>query len=123
MKYFSIIGRSLFALPLFIFGLNNIFFIEKAKLSVPQYLPSPEYWAYGVAVALILSSIGFIVNKFQPVTGILTAVLLFSLAGMVHFPGLLHPQTMQSSLIGFLKDLAMGGAALFIGFNSKSEKE
>jgi uncharacterized membrane protein YphA (DoxX/SURF4 family) len=118
MKYVSIIGRYLFALPFFIFGINNIVYIEKSAKSVPAYMPNPVIWAYIVGGALILGSIMFAINKFLPIVGSLLAVMLLCLAFMVHFPNLMHPETVQMAMIGFLKDISLAGAALFIGFNS-----
>lgn len=117
MKALSYIGKFLFAIPLFIFGLFHFMNASAMSGMVPGMFPYSEVWVYITGVALILAAVALIVNKKARLAMTLLGVMLLIFAITVHLPGFLQQDHYSSA--NFLKDLALSGAAFFIGSKLK----
>jgi uncharacterized membrane protein len=112
MKNLSSIGRIIFAVPFFIFGI--IHFVSGGSMVdfVPNWLPFHIFWIYLVGLAFIAASISITFLKYARLACLLLALLLFIFILTVRLPALIagNPYT----LTVLLKDLSLMGAALVI---------
>ncbi len=120
MKFVTgIVARLIYAVPLAVFGLLHLMNGSAMSGIVPAFLPFKVFWVYFTGLALIAAAISIIAKKYDKLAALLLGIMLALFAFLVHFPGVLNPETMQMSMPSFLKDLALAGAALF--FSGKSE--
>ncbi len=110
-------GRIVYAVPMFVFGLNH--FMNTAAMTgmVPGFLPVKAFWVYLTGVALIAAAISIIAQYKARLASILLAVMLLSFVALIHIPGMM--QGMQSAMPNLLKDTALAGGALVIAAISK----
>ena len=99
------LGRIIFALPFAVFGFMHLSAGKNMAGMVP--VPGGVFWIYFTGIALIAASLG-IIFKYAKYALLGLALLLVLFALTIHLPGL----PAQSSLLSFLKDLALAGAAL-----------
>ncbi|MCS6985735.1 MAG: DoxX family protein [Leptospiraceae bacterium] len=110
----SKIGRFVYAIPFVIFGSFHFLAGPQMTELVPSWLPAPLFWVYFTGLALIAGALGIMLNRLGYFAALGLALLLFTFALTVHLPRLFHKDTAQLSIIGFLKDIALAGAALHI---------
>jgi uncharacterized membrane protein len=116
------IARTLYAIPLIVFGL---FHFTKGKDMAGFVLPgwpAATVFVYIAGLGLILAGVSFIINKYVRISGILLALELLIFILAIHIPGLMHEATMQMSLTSLLKDFGLMSAALYIAFSANSEE-
>lgn len=70
-----------------------------------------------------MAAISFIIKKQAKLAALLLALLLLIFVLTIHLPGLFNAETMQSSMMNFLKDLALAGGALSFAHMFDSEVE
>ncbi len=116
------IARTLFAIPLIIFGLFH--FVKGKDMAgfVLSGWPVAIVLVYIAGLGLILAGVSFIINKYVRLSGVLLALELLIFILAIHIPGLMHEATMQMSLTSLLKDFGLMSAALFIAFSANAEE-
>lgn len=111
--------RVIFAIPFAVFGVMHLMAADKMQGMVPSYVPGGIIWVYITGALLILGAVGLILNKSAQVSGYILGGLMLIFVLTIHLPKLLGGD--QSAMGSLLKDIALMGAALFIG-NSSSNK-
>jgi putative oxidoreductase len=112
------VGRVLFGLPFAVFGLFHLVGAKDMAAMVPAWVPGGgTFWVVLTGVAMIAASISLVSDRLVRWSGPLLALLLFTYAFTLHLPGVLDGN--QMSMPGFLKDLALGGAAVAIGLRKR----
>jgi putative oxidoreductase len=113
-KVTAVAARTLYALPLAVFGFNHLMYGGMMQGLVPAFLPVKIFWVYFTGLALLAASLSIIINKYAKLASLLLGILLLVFAITIHFPGLMNSQTMMSSLPNFLKDTSLAGAAFVL---------
>lgn len=111
--------RVIFAIPFAVFGIMHLMAADKMQGMVPSYVPGGIIWVYITGALLILGALGLILNKSAQLAGYLLGALLLIFVLTIHLPKLLGGD--QSAMGSLMKDIALMGAAIFIG-NSSSSK-
>lgn len=111
--------RVIFAIPFAVFGVMHLMSADKMQGMVPPYVPGGIIWVYITGVLLILGALGLILNKSAQIAGYILGALLLIFVLTIHLPKLLEGD--QSAMGTLLKDIALMGAALFIGKSSSSK--
>jgi putative oxidoreductase len=114
VKTLTTVGRVVFAVPFIVFGINHLIYAPMMKGIVPSFIPGGIFWVYLTGVAMIAAGVAIVAQKYAKLAATLLAALLLVFVLSLHLPGLFNPQTMQMSMIGLLKDLALAGGALVI---------
>jgi uncharacterized membrane protein len=110
------VGKYFFAIMLFLFGLSHLISGEAVSRLVPPYLPWALFWTYLGGIALVGSSLAFIINMKARVTGILLGITLFLWLIMLHlYYAIRFPEFQDGeNIIGSFECLAFCGIALVI---------
>lgn len=110
-----LIGRILFMLPFFVFGLNHFMYADAMAGLVPSWVPGGKIWVYLTGIFEIGAAVA-IVSGFQArLAGLLISLLMLSYALTIHLPGMMGAADQgaaMASMTGLLKDLGLAGAAL-----------
>ncbi len=112
MDKLTTIGRVIFAVPFAIFGLMHIMKANAMAGMVPSFIPGGVFWVYLTGLALLAASVSIITKKQIVLASILLSSLLFIFVLTIHLPALIGGNQMAMS--GLLKDIGLGGAALYI---------
>ncbi len=112
MKNLGFIGKLLFALPFVMFGFAHFSNANAMSGMVPSYFPAPVFWVYLTGIAHVLAAIAIVINKKAKLATLLLGIMLILFALLMHLPGFIEGD--QGSTTNFLKDTALGGAALFM---------
>lgn len=125
MKALTFSGKTIYALPFAIFGLGHLTGADSMAATVPSFVPGGVFWVYFTGVAMIAAAASIISGKLVKLSSILLAVLLFIFAVTIMLPGMgsENEQMKQMSFIGFMKDVSMAGAALYIAGIAGTKKE
>ena len=118
MKILSTIGRITFAVMFVIFGILHLTNGSIMGGMVPSYVPGGVFWVYLTGLGMVAAGVSIIINKYIKLATILLSTMLLIFVLTIHIPHLMNPATAQMAMGGFLKDLAMAGASLFIGQNT-----
>jgi uncharacterized membrane protein YphA (DoxX/SURF4 family) len=108
MKAITGIGKYLYALPIFIFGLFHFMNANAMAGMVP--LPGGVVWVYITGAGLLAAALSIFIGKYDKLGTFLLGIMLLIFAFSLHLPGAMEGD--QSSTSSFLKDFAMAGAAL-----------
>ena len=114
------IGRYLFAIMLFVFGIDHFLYVEFVKSLVPQWIPYKYFWTYVTGIALIGSGISIAFNLWKrPVCLLLGSMLLFWLV-LLHLPATFADLDKDAiNIISSLECLAFSGIAFLLSANDK----
>jgi putative oxidoreductase len=116
----GLVARILYAVPLFIFGMNHFVYGKMMAGMVP--IPGGIFWVYVTGLALMAAAVAILAKKKAKLASLLLALMLASFALTIHLPGVLNAETMMSSMPNLLKDLSLtGGALLLAGLFAKEE--
>ncbi len=107
-------GTFIYAIPFGVFGILNFVNGSTMVNIIPSYLPFPIFWVYLTGIALIAASISIMIQKYTRLACLLLALMLFIFIILIHLPGLFNGGTFQGSLVNFLKDTSLAGAALVV---------
>ncbi len=105
------ISRSLFALPMMVFGALHFMNAQAMSAMAPSFVPGGVIWVYLTGLALLAAAVAILANRFAVWASLLLGILLLSFALTVHLPGVMNPDAMAMSLPNLLKDTALSGAA------------
>jgi uncharacterized membrane protein len=117
MKYFSLIGRILFALPIALMGINHFLmtplFAQQLKESI---IPNGAFVIMISGLMLIVVSVFILLNKFVEIASLWLIGLLFLIISTIHIPGLFasDPNVAQLAYIELLKTTSLMGGAIMI---------
>lgn len=119
---YSLIGRILYAVPMFVFGLGHLTAAASYTPMVPAWLPGGVLWVYLTGVALIAAAVAIASKKMAFEASLCLSALLLVFAVTVHLPNMLNGEGMLKvmGMVSFFKDFALSGAALFIAGHSKA---
>lgn len=112
------IARVMFAIPFAAFAAFHFRHAEKMQSVVPDWIVgSPTLWVYATGAVLALGAFCFLTGAFTYQAGLAVGTMLLVFAFLLHFPkamsaGLTEP---SDSMLNFLKDFALAGAAYYIG--------
>ena len=116
----SRIGAILYSLVMIMFGINHLKAGAGMAGYVPAFLPAATFFVYFSGLALILAGVAIIINVKSQLAAYLLAALLLIIALTIQLPPVIHgTDTTGSFFAGLLKDIALTGAALFIGSKGK----
>ena len=105
-------GRTFFAVPLLLFGLQHFVFLNEVKDAVPSWMPWHIFWTCLVGAALIAASLSIVTGIEAGLAALLTGTMLFLFVLMIYMPNLiLHPHD-PLAIEGPCRDLALSGGAL-----------
>lgn len=79
---------------------------------IPSWLPGGVFWVYLTGLALIAASVSLLIEKMTRLAMLLLALMLAIFILTLHLPGIFNEATMQASMSGLLKDMALMGGAL-----------
>ena len=116
-KLSGLTGKVLYAAPLIVFGLFHFLDANNMARMVP--LPFGVFWVYLTGVALVVGAILIITdyNRLGPLAAFMVGIMIGIFAITIHLPGVLgaaNDAARTMPMIGFLKDVAIAGAAFVI---------
>jgi len=117
----AVIGKYLFAIMLFDFGIGHLLASASIGGLVPKYIPFPQFWAFLGGIALTGSAISIFSNIWtRKVTILLAAVLFIWLISLHLYYTVLHPYWQDGeNFIGLFTCLSFCGSALLISQQEK----
>ena len=119
----SAVGRVLYALPFLVFGAFHFMNAPMMAAMVPSFIPGGVIWIYLTGAAMIAAAAALILDRMTSYACMGLALMLGVFIVTIHIPGLKNPQMSQMAMISLLKDLALAGAAIYIGGKSCTCKE
>ena len=116
MKAFipSSISRTLYAIPIGLFGIFHFVGANDMVGMVPDFMPAPLFFIYLVGAALIAAAISIIWGKMARTASYLLGIMLVIFVLTIYIPGLGDPDN-QMAMPLLLKEIALAAAAFFIG--------
>ena len=123
MKRLTTIGRSLFAIPFALFGINHFLMLDYYLGMLTSFVPLGAYTIILTGIMLIVASISIITKVLVKFSTLMLAVLLFIFIVTIHIPHLFADADKSVTLIALLKDISlMGGSLMIFGIYSEEEK-
>ncbi|MFC1729183.1 DoxX family protein [candidate division KSB1 bacterium] len=112
----TIVARVLYALPIFVFGLNHFLKMGDMAAVVPPFFPFPSFWVALTGLGLIAAATAIVTGKIAKLASLLLGAMLIVFVLTIHIPGLGSSDAMmaQMAMAGMLKDIALAGAAFFM---------
>jgi uncharacterized membrane protein len=114
------VARIMFAFPFAVFGLLHLANGNTMAGMVPSWIPGGVFWVYLTGLAHIAAAISIVIKKQDRLSSLLLALMLVIFVLTIHLPGVMNPDTMQMSMSGLLKDIALAGGALTYAGLAKS---
>lgn len=115
MKIFATnLARIIYALLFGIFGINHFINAKEFANYVPSFIPGGIFWVYSIGVVLTTASVCIFINRYVRQTCMLLSMFLILVVFIVHIPGLLNPDIMQSSMFNLLTDSGLAGGGLIL---------
>jgi putative oxidoreductase len=111
MNQLTSIGKFLYLIPFFFFGVGHLTGANDMKGMVPSYLPGGVLWVYLTGLAMLGFVVATMLGKFDKLAAVLLAIMLIIFACVVHLP---QQGTNPMWMIGFVKDIGLAGGALMI---------
>lgn len=112
MDKLTTVGRVIYAVPFAIFGMMHLMKASDMSGMVPSFVPGGVFWVYLTGLALLAATVSIITKKQIVLASILLGSLLFIFVLTIHLPALIGGNQMAMSSV--LKDISLGGAALYI---------
>jgi uncharacterized membrane protein YphA (DoxX/SURF4 family) len=111
MNQLTSVGKFLFLVPFFFFGISHLMSAGDMKGMVPSFLPGGTLWVYLTGLGMLGFVVATMIGKYDKLAAVLLAIMLIIFAVTVHLP----QQTSNPMwIVGFLKDLGLAGGALMI---------
>lgn len=108
------IGRILFGITFFVFGILHIMNADKMGAYIPSFIPGGVFWVYLTGLGMIAAAVSFAMNKMVKLSGILLAAMLLIFILTIHIPHMFNPSMMQMTMGNLLKDFGLMAAAIYI---------
>jgi putative oxidoreductase len=116
------VGRILFAIPFFIFGINHFLMVDYYVGMLTSFIPLGAYTIILTGVLMIATSISIITKKYIMQSTLVLASLLFLFIVTIHIPHLFDGSDRTVTLIALLKDVSLLGGSLMIAGMSMENK-
>ena len=115
------VGAILYSLVMMMFGIDHLKAGAAMAGYVPAFIPAGAhtFFVYFTGVALILAGVAIIINVKSRLAAYLLALMLLMIALTIQLPPVLNGTDDGSHFASLLKDIALTGAALFIGSKGK----
>jgi putative oxidoreductase len=111
MNQITSLGKFLFLIPFFFFGVRHLTGANDMKGMVPSFLPGGVLWVYVTGIGMLAFVVANMIGKYDKLAGVLLAIMLIIFACAVHLP---QQGTNPMWMIGFVKDLGLAGGALML---------
>jgi len=116
----TVIGRYLFAIMLFAFGIDHFLYVDLVKSLVPQWIPYKYFWTYVTGIALIGSGVSIAFNLWNRSVSLLLGSMLLLWLLLLHLPATLADLDKDAiNIISSLECLAFSGIAFLMSANDK----
>lgn len=112
MRNLSSIGRIIYGIPFFVFGILHLVSHGSMVDFVPSWLPFHLFWIYLVGIAFIAASISIVTLKYARLACLLLALLLLIFIVTIRIPNVVAGDPMSLTML--LKDSSLLGGALVI---------
>ncbi len=122
MKNLTSIGRILFAIPFFIFGINHFLMMDYYVGMLTSFIPLGPYTIILTGVVMIATSISIITRKYIMQSTLILAGLLLLFILTIHIPHLINKTDTTPTLIALFKDISLLGGSLMIAGMSIENK-
>jgi putative oxidoreductase len=123
MKNLTSIGRILFAIPFFIFGINHFLMLDYYVGMLTSFIPLGPYTIILTGVVMILTSVSIITRKYVVPSTLILAGLLFLFIATIHIPHLISKTNTTATLIALFKDISLlGGSLMIAGMSIENKK-
>lgn len=114
-----VIGRGLFALMLFLFGIDHFLYVDSIYTLIPSWIPNPVAWTYITGVALMGAAVSTVTGIGIVLVQWLLAGTLFIWLCLIHLPmALTHPLEGGGHWLGALTCIYFMGTALLVAGRS-----
>jgi uncharacterized membrane protein YphA (DoxX/SURF4 family) len=114
MNQLTSIGKFLYLIPFFFFGVGHLTGANDMKGMIPSYLPGGVLWVYLTGLAMLGFVVATMLGKFDKLAAVLLAIMLIIFACVVHLPGMNATPPNPMWMVGFVKDIGLAGGALMI---------
>jgi putative oxidoreductase len=112
VNFITNLGKWLFILPFTVFGCMHIAKAEQMTTMIPAFMPGGAMWVYLTGFAQIAFAVSVVLGKFDKLSALLCALMLFIFILTLHLPGLSNLQMSQLAMNNMLKDIGLIGGAL-----------
>jgi uncharacterized membrane protein len=103
-------GRTFFAAPLAVFGVQHVTQSNAIIQVVPAFMPFRMFWVFFVGIGLIAAAASLITGKYMRLAGLLLGCMWIGFVLLIHIPGVIaQPNRFQAALVA--RDLGFGLAA------------
>ena len=115
MNAVMLVGRILFAFMFVMSGFNHLAKAEAmAGYAAYKKVPAPKLANLLSGVIMLLGGLSIILGVYADLGAVVLAVLLVAMAVKMHDFWNAQGEAKQPEMIGFLKNIAMAGGALFL---------
>jgi hypothetical protein len=104
-------GQFLFALPLFVFGVQDLRLAQVVAALFPPWFPAPLNWAYGIGIAFILLALAIIFGRLVTLAGWVLGFMFFIWLVAVQAHRLIGSPHSGSAWTSAFVALALAGSA------------
>lgn len=108
-----LIGKYLFALCLFVFGIQHWLYAQYIATLIPTWIPQPLFWSYFVMVVFLAVALSILIQKLTNLAGLLLSLMFILWVLILHLPRAITKST-EPEYTSLFVALAMGGMALLI---------
>ncbi|HEY0677974.1 MAG TPA: hypothetical protein VGD17_06800 [Chitinophagaceae bacterium] len=110
----AIVGCYLFAVALFIFGVQHIMYEKFIVKLMPDWIPGKLYWSHLVKIAFITTAISIILNFKTRLVATLAGLMFLSWVLIHHAPRVAADTTKEAEWTSLFVAMAMSGICFLI---------
>jgi uncharacterized membrane protein len=114
-------GRTFFAVPMAVFGMQHFTAIKMVVNGVPSWMPGHLFWVCFVGVALIAAALSLITGFRVRLAAVLVGIMLFLFVLLIYVPNLVRNPHDRFAMALPLRDLALSGGALALAGTQEGE--
>ena len=107
-------GQFLFAVPLLVFGVQDLRLAPVVAALMPAWFPAPLNWAYGIGIAFILVASAIIFGRLATIASWLLGFVFFLWLVIVQAPRVVASPHSGSAWTSAILALALTGSALSV---------
>jgi uncharacterized membrane protein YphA (DoxX/SURF4 family) len=105
------LGRTLFALPMAVFGVQHFMYATFVATLIPSWIPGHLFWTYLTGVAFIAASVGIVTGQKARLSAFLLGLMLLLWFVLLHMPRVAEALRNGNEWNSALVVLALGGGA------------
>lgn len=115
-------GDFFFSVPLIVFGIDHILYVENVATLVPVWIPGRIFWTYFTAMALIGSGVAIMLQINLRLVSILLGIMIFFWFALLHIPRAIADPAgnMGNEITSTFQALGFSGIALVLAYKQKS---